>query len=156
LGDINGTFGTGAFMAGSLLGGLFVSKLGLKRTLLTLCLCMNVPNAVFVYFAYAQPESFTLVATAVTIEKLFWGFGAVGLMIYTMQQVAPGPYRTAHYTFGSALMGLNMMLTGMLSGAVQEMLGYKVFFIAVLAAAIPSIIVTLMAPFHHPDSREPS
>jgi PAT family beta-lactamase induction signal transducer AmpG len=154
LGDINGTFGTGAFMVGSLLGGLFVSKLGLKRTLLTLCLCMNVPNAVFVYFAYAQPESFTLVATAVTIEKLFWGFGAVGLMIYMMQQVAPGPYRTAHYTFGSALMGLNMMLTGMLSGAVQEMLGYKVFFIAVLAAAIPSIIVTLMAPFHHPDARD--
>jgi PAT family beta-lactamase induction signal transducer AmpG len=154
LGDINGTFGTGAFMAGSLLGGLFVSKLGLKRTLLTLCLCMNVPNAVFVYFAYALPDSFALVATAVTIEKLFWGFGAVGLMIYMMQQVAPGPYRTAHYTFGSALMGLNMMLTGMLSGTIQEMLGYKAFFIAVLAAAIPSIIVTLMAPFHHPDSRE--
>lgn len=154
LGDINGTFGTGAFMAGSLLGGLFVSKLGLKRTLLTLCLCMNVPNAVFVYFAYAQPESFALVATAVTIEKLFWGFGAVGLMIYMMQQVAPGPYRTAHYTFGSALMGLNMMLTGMLSGKVQEMLGYKAFFIGVLLAAIPSIIVTLMAPFHHPDSGE--
>lgn len=152
LGDINGTFGTGAFMVGSILGGLFVSKLGLKRTLLTLCLCMNVPNAVFVYFAYAMPESFALVATAVTIEKLFWGFGAVGLMIYMMQQVAPGPYRTAHYTFGSALMGLNMMLTGMLSGKVQEMLGYKAFFIGVLLAAIPSILVTVLAPFHHPDS----
>jgi MFS family permease len=49
---------------------------------------------------------------------------AMGLMIYMMQQVSPGPYRTAHYTFGSALMGLNMMLTGMISGKVQEMLGY--------------------------------
>jgi PAT family beta-lactamase induction signal transducer AmpG len=155
LGDINGTFGTGAFMVGSILGGLFVSRLGLKRTLLTLCLCMNVPNAVFVYFAYAMPESFALVATAVTIEKFFWGFGAVGLMIYMMQQVAPGPYRTAHYTFGSALMGLNMMLTGMLSGMIQEMLGYKAFFIGVLLAAIPSIIVTVMAPFHHPDAGKP-
>jgi PAT family beta-lactamase induction signal transducer AmpG len=155
LGDINGTFGTGAFMVGSILGGLFVSKLGLKRTLLTLCLCMNVPNAVFVYFSYVQPESFALIATAVTIEKFFWGFGAVGLMIYMMQQVAPGPYRTAHYTFGSALMGLNMMLTGMLSGTVQEMLGYRTFFIGVLVAAVPSILVTLYAPFHHPDSAGP-
>ncbi|MEI6607679.1 MAG: MFS transporter [Verrucomicrobiota bacterium] len=155
LGDINGMFGTGAFMAGSILGGLFVSKLGLKRTLLTLCLCMNVPNAVFVYFSYALPDSYALIATAVTIEKFFWGFGAVGLMIYMMQQVAPGPYRTAHYTFGSALMGLNMMLTGMLSGKVQEMLGYRTFFIGVLIAAIPSILVTLYAPFHHPDSAGP-
>lgn len=152
LGDINGTFGTGAFMAGSILGGLFVSKLGLKRTLLVLCLCMNVPNAIFVYFSLALPSSYVLIASCVTIEKLFWGFGAVGLMIYMMQQVAPGPYRTAHYTFGSALMGLNMMLTGMLSGTVQELLGYKTFFIGVLVAAIPSILVTLYAPFHHPDS----
>jgi len=155
LGDINGMFGTGAFMAGSILGGLFVSKRGLKRTLLTLCLCMNVPNAVFVYFSYALPDSYALIATAVTIEKFFWGFGAVGLMIYMMQQVAPGPYRTAHYTFGSALMGLNMMLTGMISGKVQEILGYKTFFIGVLIAAIPSILVTLYAPFHHPDSAGP-
>jgi len=76
-------------------------------------------------------------------------------MIYMMQQVSPGPYRTAHYTFGSALMGLNMMLTGMISGKVQEMLGYKTFFICVLVAAVPSILVTLYAPFHHPDSTEP-
>lgn len=76
-------------------------------------------------------------------------------MIYMMQQVSPGPYRTAHYTFGSALMGLNMMLSGMLSGAVQGMLDCKTLFIGVLIAAVPSIIVTLLAPFHHPDSAGP-
>jgi MFS transporter, PAT family, beta-lactamase induction signal transducer AmpG len=154
LGDINGIFGTSAFMVGSILGGLFVAKRGLRRTLLILCLCMNVPNAVFVYFSFMQPESYSLIATAITIEKFFWGFGAVGLIIYMMQQVAPGPFRTAHYTFGSALMGLNMMLTGMISGQMQVWLGYHAFFIFVLLAAIPSVIVTLLAPFHHPDSIE--
>jgi MFS transporter, PAT family, beta-lactamase induction signal transducer AmpG len=88
-------------------------------------------------------------------KKFFWGFGAVGLMIYMMQQVSPGPCRIAHCTFGSALMGLNMMLTGMLSGTVQEMLGFKTFFIGVLIAAVPSIIVTFLAPFPHPDSAGP-
>lgn len=152
LGDIYGTFGTGAFMAGSVLGGLFVAKLGLRRTLLVLCLCMNVPNAVFVYFSQTQTQSYAVIAALVTIEKFAWGFGAVGLIIYMMQQIAPGPYRTAHYTFGSALMGLNMMLTGMISGRVQEWLGYKTFFIFVLMTAIPSILVTIYAPFEHPDS----
>jgi len=155
LGDIYGTFGTGAFMAGSLLGGLFVSRRGLRRTLLVLCLCMNVPNVVFVYLSQTLTQSYPLIATLVTIEKLSWGFGAVGLMIYLMHQVAPGPYRTAHYTFGTAIMGLNMMLTGMVSGRVQEWLGYRTFFVCVLVAAIPSVLVTVCAPFHHPDSAGP-
>ena len=148
LGDINGTFGTGAFMIGSLLGGILVSKIGLKRTLLPLCLCMNVPNVVYLYFSTVYPSSFVLVASAISIEKFFWGVGVVGLSIYMMQQIAPGPYRTAHYTFASALMGLNMMLTGMISGKVEEWLGYRSFFILVLLMAIPSILVTLAAPFN--------
>jgi PAT family beta-lactamase induction signal transducer AmpG len=152
LGDIYGTFGTGAFMAGSILGGLFVARRGLRRTLLLLCLCMNVPNVVFVFLSQTLTQSYPLIATVVTIEKFFWGFGAVGLMIYMMQQVAPGPYKTAHYTFATAFMGLNMMLTGMVSGAIQQWIGYKIFFILVLAAAIPSILATVYAPFHHPDS----
>jgi PAT family beta-lactamase induction signal transducer AmpG len=78
--------------------------------------------------------------------------GVVGLSIYMMQQIAPGKYRTAHYTFASALMGLNMMLTGMVSGKLQEWLGYRNFFIGVLLAAIPSVLVTIAAPFHHNES----
>ena len=148
LGDINGTFGTAAYMIGSLLGGVYVSRLGLKKTLLPLCLCLNVPNVVYLYFSLAYPSSFALIAVALSTEKFFWGMGVVGLSIYMMQQIAPGPYRTAHYTFASALMGLNMMLTGMVSGKLGEWLGYRSFFIAVLLMAIPSILVTLAAPFH--------
>lgn len=149
LGDINGTFGTGAYMIGSLLGGLFVSRIGLRKTLLPLCLCLNVPNVVYLYFSLAYPSSYALIAVALSVEKFFWGIGVVGLSIYMMQQIAPGPYRTAHYTFASALMGLNMMLTGMVSGKLGEILGYRSFFIAVLLMAIPSILVTVAAPFPH-------
>jgi PAT family beta-lactamase induction signal transducer AmpG len=148
LGDINGTFGTGAFMIGSLLGGIYISKVGLKKTLLPLCLCLNVPNVVYLYFSLTYPSSYGVIATCVSVDKFFWGIGVVGLSIYMMQQIAPGPYRTAHYTFASALMGLNMMLTGMISGKVEEWLGYRSFFIVVLLMAIPSILVTLAAPFH--------
>jgi MFS transporter, PAT family, beta-lactamase induction signal transducer AmpG len=148
LGDINGTFGTGAFMIGSLLGGIYVSKIGLKKTLLPLCLCLNVPNVVYLYFSLAYPSAYAVIAACVSVDKFFWGMGVVGLSIYMMQQIAPGPYRTAHYTFASALMGLNMMLTGMISGTIEEWLGYRSFFIAVLLMILPSILVTLAAPFH--------
>jgi len=47
------------------------------------------------------------------------------------------------------------MLTGAVSGYIQRAVGYQWFFIIVLLAAIPSILVTLLAPFHHPGSGGP-
>ncbi len=156
LGDINGTFGTGAFILGSLIGGWFVSRAGLKKSLLILCLCLNVPNVTFLILSQTLPSDYYVIAGIVTLEKLGWGIGCVGHMIYMMQQIAPGPYKTAHYTIATALMGACMMSTGAVSGYVQKWVGYQWFFIIVLLAAAPSILVTLLAPFHHPDSAGPS
>jgi MFS transporter, PAT family, beta-lactamase induction signal transducer AmpG len=156
LGDINGTFGTGAFILGSLVGGWVVSRAGLKKSLLILCLCLNVPNVTFLILSQTLPSNYYVIAAIVTLEKLGWGIGCVGHMIYMMQQIAPGPYKTAHYTIATALMGACMMSTGAVSGYIQKWVGYQWFFIIVLLAAAPSIVVTLLAPFHHPDSAGPS
>lgn len=149
LGNINGTFGTAGFLAGSLLGSLFVARKGLRRTLLILCVCINVPNATYILLSMLQPESLTLITAVVTFEKLGFGFGAVGHMIYMMQQLAPGPYRTAHYAFGTGIMGLCMWSTGRVSGVIQEAMGYESFFVFVMVATIPSFVVTYLAPFPH-------
>jgi PAT family beta-lactamase induction signal transducer AmpG len=156
LGDINGTFGTGAFIAGSALGGLFVARRGLRRALLPLCLCLNVPNLTFLYLSHALPESRAVITAVVTIEKLGWGVGAVGHMIYMMQQIAPGPFKTAHYTFATAFMGLCMIATGMVSGVLGHALGYRAFFVVVLLAAVPSVLVTVLAPWPEGDVTAPS
>jgi PAT family beta-lactamase induction signal transducer AmpG len=152
LGDINGTFGTGAFIVGSLVGGWFVARMGLRKSLLILCLCLNVPNVTFLILSQTLPTNYYVIATIVTLEKLGWGIGCVGHMIYMMQQLAPGPDRTAHYTFATALMGACMMVTGAVSGYLQSAVGYQWFFIIVLLAAAPSLLVTLGAPFNHPDT----
>jgi PAT family beta-lactamase induction signal transducer AmpG len=151
LGTIYGTFGSGAFIVGSLIGGWIVSYFGLRRTLLILCLCLNVPNVTFLVLSQTMPTNTTLIAAIVTVEKLGWGIGAVGHMIYMMQQLAPGDYKTAHYTFATALMGACMMVTGAVSGYLQKAVGYQWFFIIVLVAATPSVLATIFAPFYHPD-----
>jgi PAT family beta-lactamase induction signal transducer AmpG len=65
-----------------------------------------------------------------------------------MQQVAPGNYKTAHYAISTGLMAMCMMLTGMVSGALADAIGYKWFFILVMFATIPSILVSWLAPFN--------
>ncbi|HEY4186729.1 MAG TPA: MFS transporter [Polyangia bacterium] len=152
---VNGC-GTIAFIVASILGGLFVARLGLKKSLLILCLCINIPNATFLYLNQSMTTNTSVIAAVVIIEKFGWGFGAVGHMIYMMQQMAPGPYKTAHYAFATAFMGLCMMVTGILSGVIQRAVGYHWFFIIVLVAATPSVLATLFAPFHQKTGIEPT
>ncbi len=152
LGWMNGIVGTVALIVGSLIGGFFVSGRGLKKSLIWLCLALNVPNVTFLYLGWFQPESLWVVGIIFFIEKLGWGFGAVGHMIYMMQQIAPGPYKTAHYAFATGLgLSLCMTATGWVSGYLQVAVGYKTYFIIALCAAIPSILFTILAPFHYAD-----
>ncbi len=152
LGIIYGTYGLGAFLFGSLLGGIFVTRRGLQSSLLFLLACaVNLPGVTFLLMSVYQPVDLIAITAGVAIEKFFFGFGSVGYMIYLMQQLAPGKYPTTHYAFGTALMALSMMVTGVISGHLQQMLGYVSYFVVVMAATIPSFLVTWFAPFHHKD-----
>lgn len=152
LGIVYGTYGLAAVVLGSLLGGMFVAKRGLKPTLFLLCCAINIPNVTFLIMSIYQPSSLVVITAGVAIEKFFFGFGSVGFMIYLMQQLAPGKYTTTHYAFGTGLMGLCMMVTGAISGHLQEYMGYINYFIFVMVATIPSFIVCWLAPFHHKES----
>jgi PAT family beta-lactamase induction signal transducer AmpG len=153
LGRINGSYATVGFLSGTLLGGLFAAKLTLRRSFWILAVALNVPHLTYFFLAVAKPESHGLIAAVVTLEKFGYGFGSVGHMLYMMQQVAPGPYRTAHYAFATGIMGLCMMLTGMVSGALQEALGYTSFFTFVLIASLPPVLLALFAPFEREEVR---
>lgn len=148
LGIVYGTYGLAAVVLGSLLGGMFVAKRGLKPTLFILCCAINIPNVTFLIMSIYQPSDLVVITAGVAIEKFFFGFGSVGFMIYLMQQLAPGKYTTTHYAFGTGLMGLCMMVTGAVSGHLQEYMGYINYFIFVMVATIPSFIVCWLAPFH--------
>jgi PAT family beta-lactamase induction signal transducer AmpG len=152
LGNINGSVGTIGFIGGTLLGGLIAARFGLRRVFLPLALALNIPHLTYFYLSQALPESLSVITAVVTIEKIGYGFGTIGLMLYMMQQLAPGPYRTAHYAFATGIMALNMMATGMVSGHIQEALGHRGFFIFVLAASVPPIVLAKLAPFHHSDA----
>lgn len=151
IGLINGTFGTVAFILGSILAGYYISAKGLKKTLFTLCCAINLPFLIYLLLAIFQPSNIFLIGSAVTCEYFGYGFGFVGLTLFMMQQVAPGSHKMAHYAFASGLMNLGYMFAGMVSGALSDWLGYKQFFIVVAVAMIPALIVSRIIPFQYSD-----
>jgi PAT family beta-lactamase induction signal transducer AmpG len=148
IGMIYGVFGSAAFVLGSILGGYYTSKRGLKNTLLTLCAAFNIPFVMYFLLSHYQPTNIYIIAGAISFEYLGYGFGFVGLILYIMQQIAPGKYKTAHFAFADGIMALGFMLPSMLSGYFSDLLGYKLFFVFVLAATIPSFLVTVLAKKH--------
>lgn len=151
IGLVYGTFGAAAFVIGSLLGGYFISTKGLKNTLFKLALVFNIPFAVYTYLAMNQPDSIYVISVAVILEYFGYGFGFVGLMLFMMQQIAPGKYKTAHYAFATGIMNLGFMIPSMLSGYLSDWLGYKIFFVWVLIATIPALLAAYFVPFTYSD-----
>ncbi len=154
VGLVYGTFGTIAFVLGSVLAGYFIAKRGLKKALIYLVASFNIPFIVYAVLAINQPQELYYVAAAVVFEYLGYGFGFVGLMLFMMQQVAPGKYKMAHYAFATGIMNLGFMIPSMMSGYFSDLLGYKTFFMWVLLAAVPVFIAAKFLPFARPDNKE--
>lgn len=154
IGAVYGTFGSAAFVIGSILGGYYISHYGLKKVLFSLCCAFNIPFVVYFLFAMYQPSSLMLIGSGIVFEYFGYGFGFVGLMLFMMQQVAPGKHQMAHYAFATGIMNLGVMVPGMMSGYLSDWLGYHDFFIWVLVATIPVFLITYFVPFTYPDHKK--
>lgn len=147
LGLLTGIYGTIAFVLGSLLAGYYVAKRGLNRkTLLMLCAFFNLPFAAYAYLAYTQTESLWVIGSAITVEHFGYGFGFIGIILFIMQQIAPGKYQMAHYAFGSAITYFGYTIASMISGILSDAMGYQTFFLWVLVATIPAFVITWLVP----------
>ena len=149
-----GTFGAAAFVLGSILGGNYIAKRGLKKSLFSLALIFNIPFVAYTLLAVYQPSSLWLIGGGIVMEYFGYGFGFVGLTLFMMQQIAPGKHQMAHYAFASGIMNLGVMLPGMLSGVVSDAIGYKNFFIFVLFCTIPALLITWFVPFTYEEVRD--
>ena len=140
LGFINGTIGLILLTLGGILGGFLISKHGLKYWIFWMAIAMKFPDFVYVYMASAQPESFLLISSLVAIEQFGYGFGFTAYLVYTMLY-SEGEHKTAHYAICTGFMALGMMLPGMISGMLQDILGYQTFFIWIIITTIPGILI---------------
>jgi PAT family beta-lactamase induction signal transducer AmpG len=147
VGLLTGIYGTAAFVLGSLAAGYFVANRGLNRgTLLLLCAFFNLPFAAYAYLAITQASSVWVIGTAIAVEHFGYGFGFIGIILFIMQQIAPGRYQMAHYAFGSAITYFGYTLASMMSGAISDYLGYAHFFIWVLISTLPAFLVSWLVP----------
>lgn len=136
-GLIYGTVGVLALTIGGILGGIYISKKGLKKSIFPMMLWMNIPNLTYVLLAYYQPDSIAIITTGIAFEQFGYGFGFTAFMLYLIY-LSQGEFKTSHYAICTGFMALGMMIPGMWAGFVQERIGYDGFFIWVCLCTLPS------------------
>jgi len=135
-----GTLGLVALLIGGISGGLLASRHGLKKWIWWMALAINIPNTVYIFMAYTMPSNLYVVNSMIAIEQFGYGFGFTGYMIYMLYVAGQGKHETAHFALATGFMALGMMIPGMISGWIQELLGYQHFFIYVVLCTIPSFV----------------
>ena len=140
-GLVQGTVGVIGLTLGGILGGLAARRDGLKRWLWPMVMAITLPDLVYVYLSYALPASLLVVNVCVFVEQFGYGFGFSAYMLYLIYY-SQGEHKTSHYALCTAFMALSMMIPGLFAGALQEAVGYRAFFIIVVAACSLTYIVT--------------
>ena len=144
VGIVYGTIGVIFLTLGGILGGIFASRLGLKRSLWVMAACMTLPCLTFVYLAIDLPTNLIIISTAIAIEQFGYGFGFTAYMLY-MMHFSEGEFKTSHYAICTAFMALSMLLPGMVAGYIQEAIGYVNFFWMVMGCCVATLFVTFFA-----------
>jgi PAT family beta-lactamase induction signal transducer AmpG len=140
LGTIFGTAGVIFLSIGGILGGIFISRDGLKKWMLPMVLSLNLPNILYAVLAVTNTTNIYAVTATVIFEKFGYGFGFAAFLMYLIY-IADGKSKTSHYAIATGFMALGMMLPGMISGYMQQWLGYDGFFIWVVIAALPAVFL---------------
>lgn len=140
IGTIFGTAGVIMLSLGGILGGILISRDGLKKWMLPMVLSLNVPNILYALLAMTKTTNVIAVTATVIFEKFGYGFGFTAFLMYLIH-ISDGKSKTSHYAIATGFMALGMMLPGMISGYVQEWLGYDGFFIWVVIAALPALFL---------------
>ncbi len=131
IGVIQGTLGPIGLTLGGILGGICISRGGLKRWLWPMVWAISLPDIVYVYLSYALPSNLYVISSCLFIEQFGYGFGFTAYMLFLIYY-ARGTHETAHYAIATAFMAAGMMLPGMMAGALQEWMGYRGFFIWIM------------------------
>ena len=141
VGFAQGTLGVIGLLLGGILGGITLSHFGLKKCIWYMVAAISVPDLVYVFLSWFPTQHMTLVTACIFIEQMGYGFGFTAYTLFLIY-FSRGEHQTSHYAISTGIMALGMMLPGMISGILQERMGYLAFFIWVIACCIVTCLVT--------------
>jgi PAT family beta-lactamase induction signal transducer AmpG len=151
-------------IAGAIVGGAWIARRGLDKTLFPITLVMAVTAPLYALLAHfapvldmaqggvaATPETLTrahvlplsLVLVTVVIEQLCGGLATAAQMVFIMRRCHPN-HKAAHFAFATAVYSAAQMAVGAYSGALYEWVGPVSYFWIVTLLTLPALALSVV------------
>ena len=147
IGIIVKTFGFWATIAGSLIGGLLMLRLGINRSLWIFGFLQAISTAGFALLAHIG-YSVPALSGVIAFENLTGGMGTAAYAAF-MGSITNKKFTATQYALLSSLMGVPRVIASAPTGFIAKHLGWENFFILCVLIAIPGMLLLLkFAPWN--------
>jgi PAT family beta-lactamase induction signal transducer AmpG len=134
-------FGVVAVIAGGLLGGVLLARVGILRGLLVCGVLMAASNLVFVLQAWAGADV-RMLALTIAVENITTGMGTTAFVAY-LSSLCNLAYTATQYALLTSLMALSRTVLSSGAGWLADRMTWPDFFIATTVAALPGLLLLL-------------
>jgi len=143
VGLISSGFGVWITIFGAMIGGLFVVRYGLMRSMLLGAVITMITTAVYAWLS-VQPEPLVRdLFFAIAADNLAGGFAATVFIAY-LSSLVDKRYTATQYAFLSSLYSFFLKFISGFSGVFVDAIGYKHYFLLTASYCIPIIILILV------------
>ena len=139
IGAVVKLFGFWATIAGGLLGGVLMLKLGINRSLWVFGFLQMISTAGFAMLALMGP-SLTMLAAVIAFENLSSGMGTAAYVAF-MAAMTNKRFTATQYALLSSLMSIPRVVTSASTGFLAEGLGWVGFFTFCTLIALPGMFM---------------
>lgn len=142
VGVINKGLGLVSTIAGALLGGSLMMRLGLFRSLLLFGCLQGISNLCFLYLAVTE-KSLVTMGAAIAIENICGGMGTTAF-VALLTGMCSSRFSATQYALISALASFGRVYLSAPSGWIVESLGWAQFFALSVILALPGLIMLVV------------
>jgi len=154
IGTIVKLFGFWAIIAGTLIGGVLMVRLGINRSLWVFGFLQAISTACFALLARIGHSVPTL-SGVIAFENLSSGMGTAAYMAF-MASITNKRFTATQYALLTSLMGVPRVLASAPTGFLAKNLGWESFFIACTLIAAPGMLLLLrFAPWNSKEAAKP-
>ncbi|MBF0161791.1 MAG: AmpG family muropeptide MFS transporter [Magnetococcales bacterium] len=139
--NISKIFGLGATLAGSVVGGVLVNRMGIMKPLLYCGILQMLSNLLFVLLAQAG-HNLGLLTLTIAVENFSSGMGTAAFVAY-LSSLCNIAYTATQYALLTSFMAFGRTLLASVGGALADHVGWSAFFLLTTLAAVPGLALLL-------------
>ncbi|MBF1426800.1 MFS transporter [Hoylesella nanceiensis] len=141
IGLISGVLGTGVAFFASWGAGFFVRKYGVFKARIAFACIILITT---LYFFLMLSDTITTLRVCIGVTLLWATYGMCTIVVYvsSMERVRPGREGT-DFTIQTVITHLSGMMMAVVSGAIAQHYGYRLFFAIEIAIALASLVYIL-------------